>query len=698
MRLYGPTMSLPPSVASGRARRRGAAVLLALLTALPSWVVPAGATTTDLPAAPTTARIVVNGLGATVGPAEDETVPASEEQIGLPSTFTARVVVENLTDDTLDGLRLLVAVHERTTTRSEFRRALDPRLDDAGPIETVAFDQSLDPLPAGGFAQLEVSFPAADAGLLHPDDDVAVHPVTLSLARAFSVLDEVRTAAVGVARPIARPLEALALAPLDGPVERDAAATAQLLPGGRLDRVLRALEQAPTGTVTLAPAPHTTEDLRSLVDQAVPGATDMLTRYGTVVAERGVGTVSSPYALADVPALASSSSTENLATRAIVTGRQRLTSLLGVAPDAAHLLLSTQTDTSVDLAPADVLVTTWDETSGPDLAANPTVDVPPALRTGRSAAGRGLTVLVGDPWVTTHLATSTGAHGWSVDAHRIIAETAMLFGQAPGLTGRVVAVVPPLGWDAPGRLPDELYTRLAEAPWLRLGDPVTVAGRGAISAPWSGAATLAPDRTQLLGRIATAEDRLIGLASAVAGLEEPPAVVTRADELLRTASAWPTTAPLQRAEALLRDIEDAVDEAIGTVRVPDDSVVTLASERGVIPVTIQHPDGVPLEVLVEVAAQGRLTFQDGMSRIVQLEEGGTATVSFEATALSRGTFPMAVTVRTPSRDVVLAGAVVSVRASAVSRPALIAVGVVVLLLLAVGRLRRPREPRLEVVR
>lgn len=686
-------MSLLPSIASGRARRRGAAALLVLLVALPSWTVPAAASTQDTGP---DARIVVNGLTAVVGPAEDQTVPEGEQSTALPSTFSARVVVENMTDRTLDGLRLVVTVHDRTTTRSEFRRALDPTVEDAGPIESVAIDQPLDPLPAGAFAQLEVSIPAEEAGFLH-DDDVAVHPVRISLARAYRVLDEVRTAAVGVARPIARPLEAVALLPLDSPVERDAATTAALLPGGRLDRLLRAVELAPTGTVTLAPAPHTAEDLQRLVDEAAPGATDMLTRLQDVVGGRGAGVVSSPYALADVPALASRSSTEDLAIRSIEAGQRRVSSPVRVTPDRAHLLLSTQTDRSIDLSPTNVLLTTWDDTSGPDLDTVPSADIPPALRIGRSPAGRTLSVLVGDPWITEHLATATGQHGWSVDAHLVVAESAMLFARAPSRAGRVVAVLPPTGWDAPGRLPEELTTRLAAAPWLRLDNPVQVASEGTLTAPWTGTAELGPGHDELLDRIAAAQDELAGLTSAVEASENPPAVVDRVDDLLRAASVWPTARPSAQANELLDELEAEIDEAIGTVRVPDDSVITLASERGTIPVTIQHPDGVALDVVVEVASQGRLSFQNGASRDVRLEEGSTTTVTFDATALSRGTFPVAVTVRSPSRHV-LAGSVVSVRASAVSRPALIAVGVVVLLLLAVGRLRRPRKPQLEVVR
>lgn len=666
-----------------------ATLLLAALVLAPA--VPATARPTDAGPA---ARLVVEGLQAVVGPATDDTVPEGEEVTRLPSTLTARVLVQNLGDEPLDGLRLVLTVHDRARTRSELRAALDG--GDMGPVEQLALDRELDPLPAGGFAQLEVSLDAMAAELVHDDEDVVIHPLSLSVARGVDVLDEVRTAAVGVSREVGRPLETVLLAPLDGPV---ATQPAMLLPGGRLDRVLRALEGTTGEDVTIAPAPHAIEDLAALVDEAVPGAADMLARVRAVATEGTAAAVSTPYALADVPALAASATTEELATAAIVAGRQRLPTLLETTPAAAHLLVSPPSPESIDLAPADVLLTLWDDTAGPDLAVNPSADIPPALRTGRGPSGREVTLLVGDPWMTEHLATATGLHGWDVDAHRVVVESAMLFAQAPGRAGRPLAVLPPIGWEAPGRLPDELYTRLAAAPWLRPADPVTVAARAEVRGAWGGAMPVAPARTVLLGRIAELRERLDGLTAAVADSEVPPDVIDRSDDLLRAVSVWPVDDPLDRAEVLLDDLQRELDAAIGEVVVPQDSVVTLASERGVIPVTVQHPEGVPLDVLVEVAAQGRLSFPEGTTRPLRLEEGGTATVSFAATALGRGTFPMAVTVRTPTGDVVLARALVSVRTSAVSRPALLAVGGTILALLVLGRLRRPRRgtPHLEVV-
>lgn len=683
-----------------RPGRRAATFAVAALAVVVA-VVPAVAAHAAVQDTRSDARIVLNGLQAVVGPAFDDTVPEGEEEARLPATFSARVLIENRTDEPLDGLRLVVGVHERARTRSQLRAALDTTSTESlGQLEHLALDQTLDSIPAHGFAQLDVSVGVEESGLVAPDHDVAIHPVALSLVQGVLILDQVRTAAVGVSRPVARPLEATLLAPLDGPAPSLAMAAEDrpsLLPGGRLDRLLRAVEATPLGAVTVAPAPHAVEDLLRLSDEAVPGATDMLGRLRAVVEDHAGGIVSTPYALADVPALVSSASTEDLASAAIVAGRQRLLALVGRAPDAAHLLLSPQTPDALDLAPADVLVARWDDSSGPDLEASPSADVPPALRTSRSRSGRSLDVLMGDPWVTTQLAAADGSHGWDVDAHRVVVESAMTFAQAPSRAGRAFAVVPPVGWEPAGRLADEVYTRLAAAPWLRTGDPVTVAARASVAAPWTPSETVAPDRTPLLGRVASLEQRLAGLTAAVTDVEQRPAVVRRGNDLLRAMTVWPHPTALDRAAQVLDDLTAALDSAIGEVNVPQDLAVTLASERGVIPITVRHPEGVPMDVLVEVAAPGGLLFEEGTSRPVRLEEGGTATVSFQATALGRGTFPLEVTVRTPTGDLVLAREVVSVRASAVSRPALAAIGGVVLLLLIVGRLRRPSRPKLEVV-
>jgi hypothetical protein len=72
-------------------------------------------------------------------------------------------------------------------------------------------------------------------------------------------------------------------------------------------------------------------------------------------------------------------------------------------------------------------------------------------------------------------------------------------------------------------------------------------------------------------------------------------------------------------------------------------------------------------------------------------------VAFRTTAVSRGTFPVTVSVWDPTRTRLLDSSTLSVRAAAISTPALVGIGAVVVILLAAGA-RRRRKPALEVVR
>jgi uncharacterized protein YfaS (alpha-2-macroglobulin family) len=142
------------------------------------------------------------------------------------------------------------------------------------------------------------------------------------------------------------------------------------------------------------------------------------------------------------------------------------------------------------------------------------------------------------------------------------------------------------------------------------------------------------------------------------------------------------------------------------VEVPASATVTLTSDRGTIPITLQRPTGPPVRVVVEVDSLGRLSWPDGESRTVVLTGEGAQTVAFEAVALGRGTFHVTVRVSDPSGHRVLEQVTLSVRSTAMSRPALVGMGVVILLLVIRGLWRRgdgrgrgePPARRLEVVR
>ncbi|MBS3939812.1 MAG: hypothetical protein KG028_02520, partial [Actinobacteria bacterium] len=172
------------------------------------------------------------------------------------------------------------------------------------------------------------------------------------------------------------------------------------------------------------------------------------------------------------------------------------------------------------------------------------------------------------------------------------------------------------------------------------------------------------------------------------------------DALLRATSRWYHGGARGEAESLVRDVRRTVDETFGEVVVASGSRVTLTSDSGQIPVTLQRTRGGPIAVRVEVASQGRLVWPDGQrSETILLTEGAAQTVSFSTQALSTGTFSVAVRVTDPSGIHTLERTTLSVRSAAISGPALAATGAAVLLLLLAGALRRrrPPRPRLEVV-
>ena len=129
-------------------------------------------------------------------------------------------------------------------------------------------------------------------------------------------------------------------------------------------------------------------------------------------------------------------------------------------------------------------------------------------------------------------------------------------------------------------------------------------------------------------------------------------------------------------------VRRVMDSAFGTVEVAEGARITLTSDTGTVPVTLQRTSGGAVEVLVEMDSAGRLLWDDeARSQLVTLPANGSRTVSFSTRAVSRGTFPVTVSVYDPTRTRRLDAATISVRSTTISRTALIAIGTVVVGLL-----------------
>jgi hypothetical protein len=685
---------------------------------------------------PGSVALTVSGFTGTLGPGSvrapvtrPDTPPADAPD--PPTDLLVRALVEHTGGAPLDQLRLVVEVQPAASTRGGLRAALDGDGDGPpGSVHETAVRPDED-LRAGEVTGIELRI---------PDDEVdwadggGVHPVRISVLRGTEVLAEVRSAVVWLSAEPEEPLLTTALWPLDTPVWRGPGPAypvdvdTSLRAGGRLDAVLRSLERFPDAGVVLAPPAHLLEDLRDRADgfvrtrrtdsgvleslavapesSASRRANDVLQRVRAVVDDLPHPPVPRPYADADLAALTEGETVRDVAGELATTGRRRLQQLVERVPDQTSFVLPAHTSPEVlDLVPAETVLVPYEAVAGPDPAADPTLPSP--VREVRSASGRPVRLIVGDPYVSDLLATPRPG-GSVIESQRVLAESAMAYFEAPNSAGRAFAIHPPETWAPSAELAGQLLEGLSEATWLDLRDPASVAD----GVSDVGRASLAEDTPTTLSagqieRLATTADDLAAASSARGG---DPQLDGRdpgelRDQLLRSTSRW-FPAGSGEADALVDDVRSAIDATLADVRIASGSRVTLTSDTGTIPVTLQRGTGGPIAVRVEVASQGRLAWPEGrQSDQLLLEEGATQTVSFPTRALSTGTFSVTVRVTDPSGRLELDRTTLSVRSTAISGVALVSIGLLVVVLLAAGLVRRrPRrrrqhdKPPLELVR
>ncbi|MEX2627557.1 MAG: DUF6049 family protein [Ilumatobacteraceae bacterium] len=725
-----------PRDGRGRATARrapGPRVLLAAIGLLLASASAAAAQvdedTTETETAAGAIRLTVSNLVGVLGPGtavvdtadlDPRMDPQAVEDLGL------RVLVENAARTPLDRLRLVVQIHAPVTSRAQLQQGLDDG-PDTEPLQ-VLHDELLrdgDALSSGALVGVAASFSPDEVGW----EEGGVYPLTVAVVRGTEVLARADTAVVWLEQPVSQPVLTSWVWPIDDRpwrgVNGDYPRTVDqsVEPGERLDILMRTLERNQDAPVVLAPAVHLLEDLRDrgdgfrsvgrhpdgsaqtqLIDAEDPPAElarATLQRLRTLARDLPFDPVVGSYAAADIASLAGHGGTlRDLGAEAAVEGRRRLPDLLGRVPDAATHLAGGPLATEVlDLIPGDQVLL-------PASAVEPTrSDADTALSPMRSSSGRLLTGVVADRRLSGSLAAPPSAAGPVVDTQRIVAETAQFWFQDMAHEGRSLLLLPPDTWSPSAEYAERLLQAIEDAPWLSLTTPTRQATLGQRTGnPVELLALPAPVLdTAFAEALRDVADDLTAVGSALPaqattiGGREPDEL---RDTLLRATSRWYHDGARGEAEALVRDVNRTVAETFGDVVVASGSRVTLTSDTGQIPVTLQRTRGGPISVRVEVASQGRLSWPDGQrSETILLEEGAAQTVSFATEALSTGTFSVAVRVTDPTGIHTLERTTLSVRSAAISGPALAATGAAVLLLLLAGALRRrrPQRPRLAVV-
>jgi hypothetical protein len=231
---------------------------------------------------------------------------------------------------------------------------------------------------------------------------------------------------------------------------------------------------------------------------------------------------------------------------------------------------------------------------------------PSAVSSTPSGVGPRMRVLISDSTISQILgkanvaSTSAGA-AFSV-RQRVLAETAMIAAEQPGLA-RSLVIAPPRRWDPPPQLAADLLASTSSAPWLR---PVSLA-KLAATAPNAGQVTrhlrqvtsrdeLQPELLRQVRQLGTQAALLQSIL-----VQKNPDLVAAA--LGTESSAWRGGGRRTAAAAsLVRQVSSYISGQLRAVQVIGPQRVTLGGLSGTLPVSISNRLPVPVRVQLVVRA------------------------------------------------------------------------------------------------
>ena len=505
---------------------------------------------------------------------------ASQTSVSAPGQgFDLFLLADEVTADT----PVTVQVHRPVTSRSEFVNTLDGNLlRRAAVVEETTWGA----LPAsGGGARRVTLLPERLAGLR-----TGVHPVTVRAGDEQLVTYLVRMPAVPAEFPLrvawVQPVAAGPGLQPDGSRRLDAGDRSDVT---RLADALAANRMAMTLDVT----PETVESLATADDPAVDTLREALV---------GRQLLAAPYVDIDVAALVATNRPARL-------GEQRregdavLRTVLGRAGD----LRTWSSDRPLSAAAVRGLrslgvtrVVVPDAGLAPvesALTGGLTLAKPFALSGGGAAR---LDAVAVDEGLTAHFEAPDPVLG----AHRLLADLAVLFLDAPG-TERGVVVRPPATWTPSTRFLATALPALAASPIV---EPVTVEGLfDAVPALTDDGepvdrATQARPRALPARSLRAADDALAQIATLASA---DRAVVTTAEHLLAVAEGE----DVDDRRAYIDAVTARAGQLTGGVRLLSGSTFRLTAREGTIPLTLVNDNPFPVTVDVALSSE-KLEFAD----------------------------------------------------------------------------------------
>ena len=675
-------------------------------------------------------RLVAAALALAVLPAypalaqEDEravTVEVSEISAVLRpgDRLTIRGNLVNTGDEAVRDLQLRLYVGSRVETRFELARIAgdgDRETEGAATRITAPFgtgaDDDVGPRASLAFT---VDVPAADvAGL---GRQAGVHPLRLE-ARSRRT-----TRTVGVADtflqwwPANRARSRIAWVwPLAQPDDRDVdgvyaddSLAEAVRPGGRLVELLHVADGlSPLRPVTWAVDPARVSAVADMADgYRVRAGDESVAGQGEEVAKRWLADLDAalskrqspvlalPYADPDVVAVVRAGAGDRIGTM-LREGRQVLQQRLGVTADATLAwppggLVSSET---LDVLTGDgVRSVVLDERS----LRYPDDERPNHTPTSAMALGDGGTTgLVADHTLAEIVATGADGGGDRLDVQRFLAETALIALERPS-SQRAVVVTPPRDWAPLRPYARSLLEQSATVPWL---EPTTLP-----------ALVEAPERADVERFVSypddavaaelsrghvdevVAERKRLGRFRSILERDTKHPLPPRGDETLDRAVSVARRDDAEGARRLVDSVRGRLDGEFGRIRIITGGIVTLTSDNGRIPVTIENGLGERVLLRVTIDAGPRLQLDQNRPVEQAFAEGKTQ-LTIDARAVQSGEFTIAVKLLTPDGDELPGGtATLRVRSTAYGKVALvITIGAFAVLLGAsVTRLVRRRS-------
>jgi hypothetical protein len=608
--------------------------------------------------------------------------PEDPFEVGIRATNPSTVAFEDLS--------LAVTVWSAARTRSDYAEVLQDGPFSALGVKVFPLQGTLGP---GATRSFEAEWERLAFLLARAEN--ALYPVTVELRSADARLAEIRTSLVYVVEAPLAPLDVAACFVLDAPVRvradgalLDAELEEQILPGGRLDVIVGALEDT-SAPITVVVSPLLVETLadmrdgfrivagpeveeRSPEDPTAVAAGVMVDRLREV-AGRTTTTelVALPYASPSVPSIIGAGLEEDLAVQ-IERGRAVVQGVLGVTPSQTILRppVSALTDDSLEELSR---ILGQDGTTEALLVDADTFPPPEGLALtphGAAEVAEGsLVAVTPDPVVEDRTAAEQDP---AVAAMWTLGELSAIYFERPSIP-RGVAVVFGEGERPAGRFLrvflDGLEVR-SGIRWLRGVKATRVAvGQPPPDDPTEPRELAAPSRAPGFSpAVVSGLDEGRADVAALASMAEGSPVLDQLRRgLLLAESRYLAGHEVERL-SLIASVRSAVDAELDKIHPPLASSITLTSQGGIIPVTLRNDAGYPVRVRL-ILRSTRLQFVGGRSQVVPLERPVQQFV-FPVRAQTTGRFPVRVELETPD-GVPIGSSRIVVRSTAYNRVALV---------------------------